>query len=61
MRTALVYALPAAVVASGWMRLESPHAGTWRIVALVALALLPALCARLRLRIAAAVLAALVA
>jgi protein-glutamine gamma-glutamyltransferase len=60
-RTALVSAGVAALVAWSWGRLESPRAGLGALVAVAAVAVLPALVARRRLRIAAAIAAAAVA
>lgn len=56
-RTALVAAGVAALVAWSWGRLESPRPGLGALVAVAALAVLPALVARRRLRIAAVIAA----
>jgi len=52
-RTALVYLAPAALVAAAWLRLERPHVDRPDTLAVVLLALLPALLPGARLRIAA--------
>jgi transglutaminase-like putative cysteine protease len=57
-RTFLVALFPAAVVASMWLRLESPRGDPTRVVAVIALALAPALIRRRAARIAALVVAA---
>jgi transglutaminase-like putative cysteine protease len=59
-RTAAVYAPPAILLAVCWLRLESPREAGEAIVLLV-LALLPALLPALRLRLAGAVVAGLLA
>ncbi len=51
-RTALLYALPALVVALDWTRLERPQGSTLQLALILALALLPALVRRLWLRAA---------
>ena len=53
-RTALVYGLPAAIVASAWLRLEEPGAGGSGALWIVLLALAPALLPSLGLRLFAA-------
>jgi transglutaminase-like putative cysteine protease len=45
-RTLLVWPLPAAVIALAWLRLEDPRGAAGRVVAVLALALLPALVSR---------------
>lgn len=50
-RTALVYSLPAAIVAFAWLRLEEPRAGGTAWLALVGLAVIPALLPSLGLRL----------
>ena len=59
-RTGAAYLVPALVLAVSWLRLESPRRGGEAVVVLV-LALLPALLPALRLRLAGAVVAGLVA
>lgn len=54
-RTALVYLVPATLVAAAWLRLESPHVEGLDALAVVVLALLPALLPGVRLRLAASV------
>lgn len=56
-RTALVYLVPATLVAVAWLRLESPRVAGIDALAVVSLALLPALLPGLRLRVAAAIVA----
>jgi protein-glutamine gamma-glutamyltransferase len=56
-RTALLAAGVAAIVAWSWARLERPRPGLGELVAIAALAVLPALVARRRLRIAAVITA----
>jgi len=51
-RTALLYILPALVIALDWTRLERPRGSTLQLALILALALLPALVRRLWLRIA---------
>jgi len=51
-RTALLYVLPALVIALDWTRLERPRGSTLQLALILALALLPALVRRLWLRIA---------
>ena len=60
-KTALVYVLPAALIALAWLRLEEPRAagGDWLWIVLLALA--PALARPLTLRLALTVPAALAA
>jgi protein-glutamine gamma-glutamyltransferase len=53
-RTALVYSVPAALLALGWLQLEAPRQGGLAMLAIVLLALAPALLPRLALRLAAA-------
>lgn len=53
-RTALLYALPAFVIALDWTRLERPSGSTLQLTLILALALLPALLRRLWLRAALA-------
>ena len=60
-RTLLLYALPALLLASGWLRIEEGEAPRGEFVLLVVLALVPALLRDWRARAAAAVVAALVA
>ena len=50
-RTAIGYGVPAAIVLLGWLRLESGRADGWTPLALVALALVPALLPTLALRL----------
>ena len=50
--TALLYVLPALVIALDWTRLERPRGSTLQLALILALALLPALVRRLWLRIA---------
>ncbi len=52
-RTALLYVLPATLVASCWLRLERPVDGVWRALLLAALALVPALVHTLKWRVVA--------
>ena len=56
-RAALVYLAPAALVAAAWLRLESPHIEGPDSLAVVLLALLPALLPGIRLRLAASAVA----
>ena len=56
-RTALVYLVPAMLVAVAWLRLESPRVAGIDALAVVSLALLPALLPGLRLRVGAAIVA----
>ena len=56
-RTALVYLVPATLVAVAWLRLESPRVAGIDALAVVSLALLPALLPGLRLRVGAAIVA----
>jgi transglutaminase-like putative cysteine protease len=51
-RTALLYLLPALVIALDWTRLERPRGSTLQLALILALALLPALARSLWLRIA---------
>ncbi len=51
-RTALLYILPALVIALDWTRLERPRGSTLQLALILALALLPALVRRLSVRIA---------
>ena len=51
-RTALLYVLPALVIAVDWTRLERPRGSTLQLALILALALLPALARRWWLRIA---------
>lgn len=51
-RTALLYVLPALVIARDWTRLEHPRGSTLQLAVILALALLPALVRRWWLRIA---------
>ena len=60
-RTLAVSIVPAVVIAASWLRLERPHDMTWRVVAIVAVALAPALVRPLRWRAAAVVVAFAVA
>ena len=60
-RTLAVAVFPAVVIAAVWLRQERPVDGSWRVVAIVALALAPALVRPLGLRIGAVVVALLVA
>jgi len=60
-RTAVAWSVPALVVALAWLRLESPRVDGIDALAVVLLALAPALLPRLLLRLAAAGPAALVA
>ncbi len=60
-RTLAVAVFPAVVIAACWLRLEKPHDATWRVAAIVVVALAPALVRRLRYRIAAVVVAVVVA
>jgi transglutaminase-like putative cysteine protease len=46
LRSSAVALVPAAVVAAAWLRLEQPREVRWRVLALVALALVPALSRR---------------
>src|SRR5687768_15863870 len=50
-RTALVYLLPATIVASAWLRLEDPSGGGQDALWIVLLALVPALLPTLALRL----------
>src|SRR5215218_8650524 len=59
-RTAVLYTLPAALIALAWLRLEEPARGA-DVLWVVALALVPALAPRLWLRLALVVPAVLVA
>ncbi len=60
-RTLAVAVFPAVVIAACWLRLETPHDATWRVAAIVAVALAPALVRRLRYRVVAVVVAVVVA
>jgi hypothetical protein len=60
-RTLAVSVFPALVIAVIWQALERPHDHLWRTVAIVALALGPALVRRTRLRILAVAVALIVA
>ena len=51
-RTALLYVMPALVIAVDWTRLERPRGSALQLALILALALLPALAGRLWLRIA---------
>ena len=60
-RTALLYVLPAAVVAANWLRLESPHGSGGQLLWIVLLALCPALATTRLTRVAATLVALLLA
>jgi transglutaminase-like putative cysteine protease len=60
-RTALLYVLPAAVVAANWLRLESPRGSGGQALWVVLLALCPALAPTRLTRVGAALLALLLA
>ena len=60
-RTAVLTALAGAVIAADWLRVEEPRAGTGRAVALIALAIVPALVRPLWARAATTVVAAFAA
>ena len=60
-RTLAVAAFPAVVIAASWLRLERPHDAAWRVAAIVAVALAPALVRPLRYRIVAVAAAVVVA
>jgi protein-glutamine gamma-glutamyltransferase len=61
LRTAAVYSLPALLVMVSWLRLEEPRQGRATVLALLLLALAPALLPSLRLRLVTAAPAALFA
>ena len=60
-RTALLYVVPAAVVAANWLRLESPHGSGGQALWIVLLALCPALASTRFARAAVALVALLLA
>jgi transglutaminase-like putative cysteine protease len=61
LRTAVLTAVAGAVIAADWLRVEEPHAGAGTAVALIALAIAPALVRALWPRVAATAVAALAA